>query len=230
MEERYEEGLIKGSIDSMTIEKTEIILDQMKKCICKVIGDKIGTGFFCKILYENKLIPVLITNYHVINDNYIKNNKQIKISINEKYEIININNKSKIYSSQINEYDIMIIKLNEDNKYNYLELDENIFKDNSESLYKNESIYILHYPNGDKASVSYGYGIEKINDYDIKHLCNTESGSSGGPILNLQSNKIIGIHKGYIKKENKSFNIGTFIKFPLNEINKVNNEIRMKIK
>ena len=26
MEERYEEGLIKGSIDSMTIEKTEIIL------------------------------------------------------------------------------------------------------------------------------------------------------------------------------------------------------------
>ena len=47
MEERYEEGLIKGSIDSMTIEKTEKILNQMKTCICEVIGDdKIGTGFF----------------------------------------------------------------------------------------------------------------------------------------------------------------------------------------
>ena len=228
MEERYEEGLMKGSIDSITIEKTEIILEQMKKCICKVFGDKMGTGFFCKIFYENKLIPVMITNYHVINDNYINNNKQIKISINENYEIININNKSKIYSSQINEYDMMIIKLNEDNKYNYLEFDKNIMKDNSESFYEKESIYILHYPNGNKASVSYGYGIEKINDCDIKHLCNTLPGSSGGPILNLQSNKIIGIHKGYIN--NKSFNIGTFIKFPLNEINKVNNEIRMKIK
>ena len=228
MEERYEEGLIKGSIDSMTIEKTEKILNQMKTCICKVIGDKIGTGFFCKILYQNKLIPVMITNYHVISDNYINNNKQIKISINENKDIININNKSKIYSSKINEYDIMIIKLNED-KYNYLELDQNIFKDKSESLYENESIYILHYPNGGKASVSYGYGIERINDYDIKHLCNTESGSSGGPILSLESNKIIGIHKGFINKENNHFNIGTFIKFPLNEINK-KNEIRMKIK
>ena len=71
MEERCEEGLIKGSIDSMTIEKTEKILNQMKTCICKVIGEKIGTGFFCKILFQNKLIPVMITNYHVINDNYI---------------------------------------------------------------------------------------------------------------------------------------------------------------
>ena len=30
MEDKIEEGLIKGSIDSITIEKTEIILDQMK--------------------------------------------------------------------------------------------------------------------------------------------------------------------------------------------------------
>ena len=233
MEEKYEEGLIKGSIDSMTIEKTKIILEQMKKCICKVFGDKIGTGFFCKILYHNKLIPVMITNYHVINDNYINNNKQIKINMNEKYEIININNKSKIYSSINSEYDIMIIKLNEDNKYNYLEFDENIFQDNSESFYENESIYILNYPNGNKASVSYGFGIEKINNYDIKHLCNTESGSSGGPILNLQSNKIIGMHKGFIKKGNNHFNIGTFIKFPLHEINnnKINGiQIKIKIK
>ena len=228
MEERYEEGLIEGSIDSMRVEKMEKILNQMKRCICKVIGVKIGTGFFCKILYQNKLTPVMITNYHVINNNYINNNKQIKISINENKEIININKKSKIYSSKINEYDIMIIKLNED-KYNYLELDQNIFKNNSDTLFENESIYILHYQNGNKASVSYGYGIKKINDYDIKHVCNTESGSSGGPILSLESNKIIGIHKGFIKKENNNFNIGTFIKFPLNEINKINNEIRMKI-
>jgi len=231
MEERYDEGLIKGAIDSITIEKTEIILNQMKKCICKVFGNEIGTGFFCKILYQKKLIPVLITSYHVLNDDFINKNKQIKISIIENYEIININENSKIYSSITDEYDIMIIKLNEDKVYNYLEFDQNLFKDNSETLYENESIYILHYPNGGKVSVSYGYGIEKNNNYDIKHLCKTESCSSGGPILNLQSNKVIGFHKAYIKKGDKSFNIGTFLKFPLDEINKnkITNEIRIKL-
>ena len=203
MEERYEEGLIKGSIDSMTIEKTEIILDQMKKCICKVIGDNIGTGFFCKILYENKLIPVMITNYHVINDNYINNNKQIKISINEDYEIININNKSKIYSSQINEYDIMIIKINQDNEEirDYLEVDPNIYKEDSLSTYKNEDIYILHYKKDGKAYISCGNGIEPDGINDIKHKCNTDNGSSGAPILSSLTNKVIGIHKGFVVKE-----------------------------
>ena len=38
----------------------------------------------------------------------------------------------------------MIIKINEDNKYNCLELDQNIMKDNSELLYENESIYIYY--------------------------------------------------------------------------------------
>ena len=78
----------------------------------------------------------------------------------------------------------------------------------------------MHYPNAGEASVSFGCGLEKINNYDIKHKCNTESGSSGGPILNELNNKVIGFHKGCIKKfgENK-YNIGTFLKFPLIEMN-----------
>ena len=41
-----------------------------------VYGDSNGTGFFCKIEYNNKKIPVLITNYHIImmNLSKIKNN------------------------------------------------------------------------------------------------------------------------------------------------------------
>ena len=123
----------------------------------------------------------------------------------------------------------MIIKIKEDEINNYLEIEENIYENYSENFYKNESIYILHYPNSDKVSVSFGYGIEKINDYDIKHKCNTLPGSSGGPIFNLQTNKIIGIHKGFIKKGDNGFNIGTFLKFPLDKINKCN-EIKMKTK
>ena len=77
-----------------------------------------------------------------------------------------------------------------------------------------------------KASISYGCGIEKLNNYNIKHLCNTKPGSSGGPILNLLTNKVIGIHKAFIEKE--KYNIETFIKFPLNEFNK-KNEIIIQI-
>ena len=199
-----------------------------------VYGDLIGTGFFCKINYNYKQIPVLITNYHIISDEFIKNKKQLKISINNEqiFDIISINDNSKIYSSIRNEYDIMIIKLDEEkNIYHYLELDEHIDAQNLENLYEDKSIYILHYPNGDKVSVSFGYGIMEIDKYYIKHLCNTEHCSSGSPILNLKTNKVIGIHSGFIfnQKEEIKYNIGIFLKYPLKELN-INNEIRMTIK
>ncbi len=76
-----------------------------------------------------------------------------------------------------------------------------------------------NYPNADKACISYGEGIEKIDENDIKHLCNTQKGSSGGPILSSLTNKVIGIHKGFIKE---GYNIGTFLKSVLDELNPSN--------
>ena len=35
-EERFEEGLIKGTISSLSRNKLELISNQMKKCICKI--------------------------------------------------------------------------------------------------------------------------------------------------------------------------------------------------
>ena len=110
------------------------------------------------------------------------------------------------------EYDIAIIEIKEiDNINNYLELHENLFKNEIEAYYKNISIYTLHYFNGDKASASYGLSTE-IDNYEIKHLCSTEYGSSGSPILNLSNNKVIGIHK----QGSKFINFGTLLAFPLN--------------
>ena len=120
---------------------------------------------------------------------------------------------------------MMIIRLKEGEVNNYLEIDENIFKLDSENNYKNEDIYILHHPNVEEAKISFGNGIEKVNDndYDIKHFCHTEPGSSGGPILSKKTNKVIGIHKGSIGKYGKcAYNIGTFLKFPLNELKNQN--------
>ena len=70
MEDKIEEGIIIGAKESAPIKETE--LKNKEDCICKIDGNKIGTGFFCKIKYKEKYIKVLITNYHVINDEYLK--------------------------------------------------------------------------------------------------------------------------------------------------------------
>ena len=221
MEERIYEGMIKGGEPPKPLKQTK--LNHLKNCICKISANMIGTGFFCKIDYKDKKIPVLITNYHIIDDQYIENHNTLKIYIDDICKIININKNEKIYSSGKNEYDLMIIQLKEiDEIHNYLELDPNIYQKNSIStIYKDEKIYVLHFPNGQEATISYGCGIEKINNYDITHKCFTCECSSGGPIINAVNNKVIGIHKQYDKRI--KYNIGTFLAFPLEELKIKNN-------
>ena len=149
--EEIKDGKITGAIDAITLKKIENITEQMKNCICKVYGEETGTGFFCKIQYEGKTIPVLMTNYHIISDVFLKSNKVVKISTNdgegEEYNEINIDENSKIYSSIKEKYDIMIIKVEEEKYlYDYLELDNHLFDENIEKIYENKSIYIFIIP------------------------------------------------------------------------------------
>lgn len=60
--------------------------------------------------------------------------------------------------------------------------------------------------------------INSISCQNINHICNTDHGSSGSPILSLKSLKVIGIHYGTPK--NFNYNTGTFIKVALTEINR----------
>ena len=101
-----------------------------------------GTGFFCKIEFEGKLTPVLITNYHVVNDDFMNQKKKLTFYVKDVLHSINIDKDSKIYSSTENKYDMMIIRLKEGEVNNYLEIDENIF-DNSVDDYKNEGIFCI---------------------------------------------------------------------------------------
>ena len=82
MEDKYEEMRINGS-ESKPLEESEY-KDKLS-CICKICGKEggVGTGFFCKIEYENELVPVLITNYHVIDDKFVESNDDLKIYITE---------------------------------------------------------------------------------------------------------------------------------------------------
>ena len=82
MEYAKKEMLLENYPLPLTIDETNLILEQMKHSICKIDKKKggKGTGFFCNIPYNNK-IPVLITNYHIIDDEYISNNTKITITI-----------------------------------------------------------------------------------------------------------------------------------------------------
>jgi hypothetical protein len=160
-------------------------------------------------------MKVIMTNYNVLDYNYFQENNEIKIFMNDNkvVKVIKLGTDRKIYLNK--DYDITIIEIKEvDNITNFLDLDENIFNEETEAYFKKIYIYILHYPYGDKASVSYGL-TNDLPDFDIELTCWTEYGSSGSPILNLANNKVIGIHKQNSK--NINFNIGTFLKFPLKD-------------
>ena len=213
MSDIKQEKLIKEQPIPVSIEGTKKILFQMEKCICKIYLNNggIGTGFFCKIPFNNSLLPVLFTNNHVLNENDIENKKIINIMINNEVKKIKIDNLRKKYTNSDQNIDITIIEIrpNEDKIYNYLEIDDiNEKKENIEFEYRNKSIYILHYPN-EELRVSYGL-INNIKDNKkINHYCNSEEGSSGSPILSLKTFKVIGIH--YNSSQKFNLNYGTFL-------------------
>ena len=96
-----------------------------------------------------------------------------------------------------------------------MNIHENLFSNaDINSLFINKPIYILHNPSNNTL-VSYG-NLLKIEERTIDHCSSTKKGSSGGPILSLVNNKVIGIHKGYGKREG-DFNKGILISFGINE-------------
>ena len=217
-------------------ESTKKILDQMAKNICKInIDGKRGTGFFTKIPIDDKIIPVFMTNYHVINKEYLDSKNEIKVELyNDESKIINIKNKVIYYNK---EYDVVVVEIDEkkDGKYDYLALDDNILKKNKIDDYIGKSVYIIQYPSyqeNQQLSVSYGIIKNRFDDeeeYNFRHYCSTEYGSSGSPILNIYNNKIIGIHKQ--RHEKKNYNIGSFLYYSIKEyINKYKEIINNKKK
>ena len=230
-----EEGFVKGYIEPVSIRQTETILKQMKKSVCKIFGQNIGNGFFYRLEIKNNKIPVLITNFHVIDDEFVESNQKIKIFIknDSKYKIICLNKEKRLYSSA--KYDIMIIKLEKGdgvNNVEYLELDDSLSNNDLKKTYENCSIYILNYMVGNEIKVSYGKVItNKGGSFEMGHNCYTIPGSSGSPIFNLSTNKLIGIHKGYVSFTDKNlcYNLGTFLKYPLKEIEKILTEKLNKI-
>ena len=234
--EYKKEMKIEGSPESIPRWKIKKIDEQLEKAICRIrIFDKeqnkilLGTCFLCKIPYPDEftLLPVLITNNHIIDEKKFKENKEIQIYFNDGKitKKLNIDSKRQFYTSDT--YDITIIEIlpNKDDLHFFLEIneDENIYEE------KNINIYVLHYPKLNESQVSYGFLNNITDEFEIEHTCHTEKGSSGAPILLLNTLKIIGIHKGvYIN--DKIMNLGTILKYPLLEFNSNNKKEIKEIK
>jgi len=199
MFEIKKEKLIKEQQIPISKEGLKKILFQMENSICKIYlkNDKIGIGFLCKIPFHNNLLPVLITNNNIFNEN----DKIIKLIINNEEKEIKIDKSRKIYKD--NNIIIIEIRPNKDKIYDYLELDEyEIYSENIE--YK--SIYII-YLYHEEISVSYDIRNEII---DNKEIC---------PILSLKEFKIIGIYNYK--------NINNSIKYIIDKFNNYKDEINI---
>ena len=235
MEDNEKEKYINISPDPVSFNGTNNILNQMNNCVCRIYNNGNGTGFFTKIPYKSKLLPVLITNNHIINENDIKNNKMITLYLNnDKIEkSFKIDNERLRYTNEKLDITIIEIKENKDKLNNkYIELDDSIinyFKLNNSlepnylnNKYNNESIYVINYPKNKDIVVSYGKA-PKLKESEINHYCSTEPGSSGSPILLINNQKLIGIHYG--SNDHFNFNKGTLIIYAIIEFEKINNNI-----
>ena len=227
------EQILPGHGNPISIEKLNDYCKRAKNSICKIQYFGNGTGFFFQqnipnIQYYKK--NFLMTNNHVLNDDFIKNNVELLIEFKKKDRNISLNNRIK-YTNQ--ELDFTIIEiLSEDpifKEITFLKIDDYILNNGNESEYSKEDICIIQFPQGKELAFDKGE-IKSINDYTIEHLVSTDFGSSGSPILLLKNFKVIGIHnkRGIDKRYNK----GIFMKnilYTINDINKIKLLIPPKI-
>ena len=221
------EGYTKYFIKPVSLGGMTEITKQMQYNICKIYKTGgTGTGFLCNLPYNSVKIPFLITNNHVLKEEYIEINKTITISFNiggkEMIKNILINKSRITLTNKDLDFTLIEIKNNDNIDLSHIfEIEENI-NINEESLrnkFVQESIYSLHYPNGDNIVASFGL-IKNINDKKIQHCCWTEEGSSGAPIITLKDHKVVGIHYGFKKNLNEAI----FFKSVILELSKYKND------
>ena len=208
------------------IELDPDISKKLSQKICKIVietqkGRQIGTGFILAFPIDLEWFYCLITNDHVINNESINNNDVVNISYEKEVNIKLDKNKRYIKSFIDKKLDITVIEiLDEDNiskkYYLYPELNTPI---NNELIKK--EIYIPQYFEGLKLKKSEGI-IKDIIKNEFAHLVNTIKGSSGAPIIQENSYRVIGIYKGGIENIE---NYGIFI-YPV--INSIKDDIRKR--
>ena len=211
------------------IEKIDLQLHEVCKSICKIhIQDNnrnyFSTGFLIKLFKKDKPFYCLMTNEHVIKNEFIYSKKNVEIfyDYEKQKKIITLDKMDRLIQDFFI-LDITIVKILEKDT-----ISEDYFLlpylDNDFNNLIHKNIYVPQFPKGEDLSNSKGIILE-INKYELAYNAGSNFGSSGSPIFLKNSTKVIGIHKGGDEKE--KVNYGDII-YPvldwLNEVNNYNND------
>ena len=184
---------------SLSMKQSEIILNQMKNCVCLIYKQKkkIGTGFISGLTIKNELIPLLIAHSNIFSSENFGKEIQLELFDGKQKNIkIIYFGFRKLYVNKNSCLAIIELKKNLDKINDYIELENDIFiknPDKNESIklydkYFNDDAYILNNLNND-IIMSVG-NITRT----IKEVFKGKNEDSFLPIISSKSNKLIGIY------------------------------------
>ena len=214
--EEYEIKLEKADEKGMlNVDALILYLPKAKKSVCEIQipTGGFGSGFFCKIPCtedNNILMPVLLTNHHVLTKEIITTYDKIEVILENKTKIIPLKKRKK-WTDEPMDFTCIEIKPKEDNIHTFYNLDEAILDNNfSNDTFLDRKVLIFAINNNDDKQVGFSNGLIKNNKEPFFfYTCNTYPGCSGGCIVNQLNNGIIGIHRGEVK--GKKLNQGIYI-------------------
>ena len=184
----------------------------------------VGSGFFIKLERNKKPFYCLMTNQHVIESEMILNKEIIFLYDNEERLIseikLNIKERIIICFMELLKLDVTLVEIIPKDNINYQTyflLPYNFNNDFNPHQFMIKDIEIMQYPQGGEQCFSYGKtcGLYPDNYNIFIHNCNTNFGSSGGPIFLSGDQRVIAIHKGVynVVKENAGIFIEPIIKY-----------------
>ena len=189
-------------------ENKSIIDPKEKKfdsIICNINNQGInGIGFLCKIPSEsNELVPVLITNSNLLPESDIISGKKIEFKLNGVSHSLTIDESRKVFNNQ-NDYNITIIEIKKEDKLDTnsfleIEIDQNLKLEE----YKKKQISLLIKSQKDNIELK-SCKITNLGEkeYEIEYSCDIKEEVYGSPLININTNKIIGIHKKLLVMNN----------------------------
>ena len=150
----------------------------------------------------------LITNSHIIPAQCFKEKKIINLINNDgKTFSIKLNHKERIIKYIEKPFDITAVEILEKDKINDITYLDYEYDDMNKYIKK--EVFTLQHPEGKGLHCSGGTIINiDENICEFEHTLDTDYGSSGSPIILIENNKVIGIHKKRIKESDNK--IGTF--------------------
>ena len=178
-----------------------------------------GTGFFCKLKIpkSNDFLPVLITatQLYTKDDFYI--DKRVKFKIQENDFILGVDDFRKSYINDTYEIAILEVKRNDGiDVDSFLEI-ESYDNFQPDKLYKNKNLGLVTFNKEDKIYEALKFTIKEINRnlYDFQYTCELNEDFKGYPIINIDKNKIVGLHKEIDKINN--VNNGMLLNLPITD-------------